>query len=181
MKKINKLALVLTKVVEVLHWISSAVMWLMAGASLFKGELVEKLWEEAHLTNQTVYGFSMAGSEGGGCPEMWVCALSFAAAAVIFSLMAMVFRNAHLILKRSGRSTPFQPDNVRMLREIGIFYLSIPLIGLTVTTLIRLAAGADALEMSVDVGGLATGILILCLSQFFAHGLELEQDLDGLM
>lgn len=180
MKKINKLVLVLSKVIEVLHWFAVAAMGLLLGGALFRPELAEELWKEGRIADAEVYGFSMAGA-GKGYPGLWPVVLGIAAGVVILSLMAMVFRNAHLILKKSGQSTPFQPDIIRMLREIGIFYLSIPLIGLAISTLVRLLAGVDGVELSVDLGSAMTGLLVLCLTQFFAHGMELERDLDGLM
>ena len=180
MKKINKLALVMSKIIEMLHWFAAAVMVLLLGTALFKPEMAEELWRKGHIADAEVYGFSMAGA-GEGYPGLWPVLLGVAAGAVILSLMAMVFRNAHLILKKSGQSTPFQPDIIRMLREIGTFYLSIPLIGLAVSTLIRLIAGVDGVELSVDLGGIMTGLLVLCLTQFFSHGMDLERDLDGLM
>lgn len=180
MKKINKLALVMSKVIEVLHWFAVAAMGLLLGTALFRPEAAEELWKEGYITNAEVYSFSMSGA-GEGYPGRWAVILGIAAGVVILSLMAMVFRNAHLILKKSGQSTPFQPDIIRMLHEIGIFYLSVPLIGLAASPLIRLLAGVDGVELSVDLGGLMTGLLVLCLTQFFAHGMELERDLDGLM
>lgn len=180
MKKINKLTLVMSKVIEVLHWFAVAAMGLLLGGALFKPELTEELWKGGYLTNADVYSLSMFGA-GEGYPGPWVVILGIAAGVVILSLMAMVFRNTHLILKKTGQSTPFQPDIIRMLREIGIFYLSIPLIGLAVSTLIRLITGVNGVELSVDLGSIMTGLLVLCLTQFFVHGAELEQDLDGLM
>lgn len=97
------------------------------------------------------------------------------------SLMAMVFRNLYLIIKKSEGSTPFQKDNIRMLREIGIFSMVIPAVGLIMSTIIRLAAGVDAVEVSMHMDGFMMGIIVLCLTQFFAHGAELEKDVDGLL
>ena len=67
-------------------------------------------------------------------------------AVIILSLMAMVFRNLYLIIKRSETGTPFQPDNIRMLREIGIFAIAIPIVGLIMSIVCRLVLGVDAVE-----------------------------------
>ncbi|MCI8497508.1 MAG: hypothetical protein HFE85_04585, partial [Clostridiales bacterium] len=99
----------------------------------------------------------------------------------IFSLMAMVFRNLYLIVKKSEDTTPFQKDNIRMLKEIGIFSIAVPIVGLIMSIIIRLVLGVDTVETSVRLDGFVMGIIVLCLTQFFAHGAELEKDVDGLL
>lgn len=182
MKKFSKLALTAAKIMEVIHW---GVALFMAGVlvcALANGPWLQGILEQnvpEYSTVMSVYGFEMEAEAGH--LDMGALALFSAAAVSILSLMAMVCRNLRLILKKSEGATPFQPDNIRMVREIGIFYVSVPLIGLAVSNLARVVFGADALEISVDYSGLMTGLVMLCLSQFFAHGMELEQDLDGLM
>ena len=95
--------------------------------------------------------------------------------------MAMVFRNLYLIIKKSEGTTPFQKDNVRMLREIGIFTIAIPVIGFVMSVIARLAIGYEVAEISNSMDGFIMGIIVLCLTQFFAHGVELENDVDGLL
>lgn len=120
----------------------------------------------------------------------WAAAAAlFAAGALfIFSLMAMVFRNVYLIFKTAKRKTwfskgdtPFQKDITRMVREIGIFYISIPVVGLVMSVISRLALGAEFAEVNTSIEGVVTGILLLCLSQVFAYGAQLEGDVDGLL
>ena len=110
-----------------------------------------------------------------------VVALFSGGAAVILSLMAMVFRNIYLIMKKSENATPFQKDNVRMVREIGIFLLSVPMVGLIMSIVARLVLGVDNVEASVGLDSFMVGLVVLCLSQFFAQGMELEADVDGLL
>ena len=85
--------------------------------------------------------------------------LYFAAAVVLPSLMAMIFRNLYLIIKRSESSTVFQADNIRMLREIGIFAISIPLAGLALSIVCRLILGTDTVETSVRLYGFSMGLV----------------------
>ena len=68
-----------------------------------------------------------------------------------------------------------------MVREICIFSIGIPVIGLIMSAIIRLAVGVDAVETSVSMGGVIMGIIVLCLTQFFAYGGALEKDVDGLV
>ena len=45
----------------------------------------------------------------------------------------------------------------------------------------RLVQGLDAVETSVNLYGFSMGIIVLCLTQSFAHGAALEQDVEGLV
>ena len=68
-----------------------------------------------------------------------------------------------------------------MMREIGIFSIAVPVIGLFMSFIVRLIIGVDAVESSKDMNGVFMGIIVLCLTQFFVHGAELEKDVDGLL
>ena len=68
-----------------------------------------------------------------------------------------------------------------MMREIGIFTIAIPVIGFIMSVIARLVMGSDVAEISIDMGGIFMGIVVLCFTQFFAHGVELENDIDGLL
>lgn len=103
-------------------------------------------------------------------------------------LMAMVFRNIYLIFRTargttwfSKGETPFQPDTVRMVREIGIFCILIPVIELIMSVIGTLVIGTLYAEINVSMNGIVMGIVILCLSQFFAYGAQLQEDVDGLI
>ena len=65
-----------------------------------------------------------------------------------------------------------------MLREIGIFCIVVPVIGLVMSAVSRLVLGV---ETSVNLYGFSMGIIVLCLTQSFAHGAALEQDVEGLV
>ena len=102
-------------------------------------------------------------------------------AVMILAVMAMVFRNLHLIFKKSENTTPFHKDSIRKMREIGIFAIAVPVIGLIMSVIIRLVIGVEAVETSMDMSGIFMGLIVLCLTQFFIHGAELEEDVDGLL
>ena len=102
-------------------------------------------------------------------------------AVIILAVMAMIFRNLHLIFRKSENSTPFQKDNIRMMKEIGFFAISLPVIGFIMSIIIRLITGVETAEISIDMDGIFMGIIVLCITQFFVHGVELEKDVDGLL
>lgn len=68
-----------------------------------------------------------------------------------------------------------------MVKEIGIFYISLPIIGLILSWISRLIIGVESAEISMDMGGFITGLLILCLTQVFSRGIKLEEDIEGLL
>jgi len=183
MKNVNRIALVFTKAIEILHWMGVALMAVLLVGSLVAwsslGPILERGAQEFG-GGVTTYGFELTVFDGAGEIDMRAIALFAACAIFVLSLMAMVFRNTHLILKKSLESTPFQPDNIRMLREIGLFMIAVPLIEFIFGFIAVLVLGVDT-EVSVDLGSILIGILMLCLTQIFAHGMELEQDVDGLM
>ena len=107
---------------------------------------------------------------------------------IVCGLTAMIFRNIYLIFKTtngktkfSKGTTPFQPENVRMLREIGIFAILIPAVEFICDVITKIIVGVDFVESSISITGIVLGIAVLCLSQFFVYGMELQRDSDGLL
>lgn len=190
MKHIDTITLVTAKVLELLHWFAAACIALVFAGALAAREALCSFLERTMPAlggSLSAYGFEVAAGTD-GTVNMTAVTLFCAGAVAILSLMAMVFRNLYLILRTakgqtwfSKGCTPFQPDIIRMLREIGIFSISVPLIGLGTSVLIRLIAGVDSVETSVNLSGFAMGLLVLCLTQFFTYGATLEQEVDGLL
>lgn len=185
MKGLNKLGKVITKILEVFHWVGIPLMLAAIICSFsapnWIGYFVGFETKECCGANFEIYGFEMNIPVVNGRVD-WAAFLVFGIGAIlILAVMAMVFRNLNLIFKKSENSTPFQKDNVRMMREIGIFAVAIPVIGFIMSIIARLVIGAEVAEISFDTAGLFMGIIILCFTQFFAHGVELENDVDGLV
>ena len=174
---IIKAAKIITRFTELGYWMTAALM-LTAGIYSFADRtfLADALAGSIRTgrLELSVLGFEFSVPTANGI-DMRAMLLYFAAAVVLPSLMAMIFRNLYLIIKRSESSTVFQADNIRMLREIGIFATSIPLAGLALSTV------TDTVATSVTLYGFSMGLVILCLTQFFARGVELEQDVEGLV
>lgn len=187
MKKLNTYALVVSKILEVLHWLGVASMVLLLVCSVSIRDKVASLLARgvaSQGTSLTTYGFELEVAGTNGTIHMSGLILFTIAAIVILSLMAMVFRNVYLILKTYKKShwqSPFQPNIIRMLREIGIFSISVPVVGFLFGTVARLIIGPDATEIYLNVDGLVMGLLVLCLTQVFTYGAELQKDVDGLV
>ena len=185
MKGINKLASIVTKVLEVFHWVG---VGLMASATVcsavapgYIGYFVSLDAKECCGAVLDVYGFEIHAAVTNGTVDMTTFLLFGIGATVILALMALVFRNLSRIFKASEDDTPFRKENIRMLREIGYFSIAVPVVGLIMSIVVRLVIGAEAAEISVGQGGIFMGIIVLCLTQYFVYGAELEKDVDGLL
>lgn len=185
MKKLNTLGKVITKILEVFHWVGVALMIAAIICSIAAPNLVGYFVgfdaKECCGTNLEVYGFEVNAPVVDGKIDTATFVIFGIGVIIILAAVAMIFRNLHQIFKKSENATPFQKDNVRLVREIGIFTIAIPIIGLITSFIARLVSGAEGVEISVDMSGIFMGIIVLCLTQFFAHGVELENDVDGLL
>lgn len=185
MKGINKLGTVVTKILEVFHWVGAALMAAAAVCSVAApsrvGYFVGFDAKDCCGANLEVYGFEINAPVVNGTTDMTCFMLFGIGAIIILAVMAMVFRNLNLIFKKSKDATPFHRDNIRMMREIGIFAIAVPVVGFIMSVIVRLVTGAETAEISIDTAGIFMGVIVLCLTQFFVHGAELEQDVDGLL
>lgn len=191
MKSIHKIVIAVSKGLELLHWGAAALM-----ALLFIGCFAAKDWFVSTLSSGipafgstlTTYGYEMLVTAADNQVNPTAIALFAIGACLIFVLMAMVFRNIYLIMKTtagktsfSEGTTPFQKSNVRMVKEIGIFYIAVPVVGLIMSIISRMIIGVETAEIYMNMDGIITGIIILCLAQIFAYGTELQNDVDGLV
>lgn len=184
---LNKAATISAKIMEVCHWVAVGLL----AASLL-AYLFDKTWLKVFIDvgsgEFAVSGYSVKVLDNTGNFISGAFIPALAAGIITCGLTAMIFRNVYLIFQTTAGktkfakgATPFQPDNVRMVREIGIFSISIPVVQFICDVICKIIAGVDAVESSVSVTGLVFGIVVLCLSQFFAYGLELQKDADGLL
>ena len=185
MKRIDKLGATITKILEVCHWVGTALMVAATICSLAAPEWVGYFVgfdaTECCGADLNVYGFRVTAPVVNGNVDMTTFFLFGIGAVIILALMAMVFRDLHLIFRKSENTTPFQEDNIRMLKQIGIISIAVPLVGFIMSIITRLVIGADAAEISVSQSGIVMGIIVLCLTQYFIHGAKLENDVDGLL
>lgn len=185
MKGIAVAARIVTKILEVFHWVGAALMAAAtvcaAVAPQFVGYFVGLDAKECCGAELEVYSFEVQAAVTNGNVDMKTFLLFGIGAVIILALMAMVFRNMYLIFKKTENNTPFQKDNVRMMKEIGIFSIAVPVVGFIMSIIIRLAVGVENAELSLNMGGIFMGIVVLCLTQYFIHGAELEQEVEGLL
>ena len=105
---------------------------------------------------------------------------------VLYGLSMMIFRNTNLIVRTakggtwfSKGATPFQEDNIRMVREIGIFLIAMYVVQLIGTGIVHLLS--SGVETSTSLMPVFIGIIVICLSKIFEYGKGLEDDQEGLI
>ena len=185
MKGIGKIAKVVTKVVEISHWVAVALLAAATVCSVAAPSWVKYFVgfdaKECCGAELSIYGFELTAHVADGKVDMTAFLLFGIGASIILALMAMIFRNLNLIIKKSEGATPFLPENVRLFRQIGIFSIVVPVVGAFMGVVARLVLGAEAAEVSNSMGGLVIGIVVLCITEFFIQGIQLEKDVDGLV
>lgn len=188
-RNISKITKIISKVFEILFLFGSATMIAAAVLSFalpekFGNFLLKSVGNGTIATNG--FEISIADQNGNLIPG----AVKIFAFAGIFTMpcMTMIFRNIYLIIRTcegktwfSKGKTPFQKDVVRMVREIGIFSIMIPVIGFIMSLIARLLLGVDSCETSVQIVGVAMGIAMICFSEIFAYGIKLEEEVEGLV
>lgn len=178
-KTLYRFAEVLAGIMEVLHWIAAVTMIAFGIVAAVAWEQLERVIAQVENPSLSTYGFEIVAREGSLKPmAIWLFAIT---AVIILSLMAMVCRNVRLILKLSRDGSPFQRDNVRMLREMGFFFLAIPVISLTMGVLLILLLGDTMEGAFLDPTHFVIGVFLLCLSLVFDRGAALEAETEGLV
>lgn len=185
-KTLTKVATVLSKIVEVAYFVGAVI--LTVGFVLVLVDPAAKLPALAPGEEFAIRGFSIVCGSLDGTVDRTAFGLVLLEGALTMELMAWVFRNAYLILrtsqgltKFSKGPTPFQKDNVRMLREIGIFFISMTVVKFIMSAVAVAVLGPETAEVSADFGDALVGLLVLFLSQCFAQGVRMQQDVDGLV
>ncbi len=185
-----KFTLIIAKIAEVIHWVLVGVMAFTAFASVINPTSTDGFLTSLMPGESTVscYGFSAAISHEtstGLTPSPAAITFFCFGSAIVLSLMAMIFRNVYLILKTAqgqtwfaNGSTPFQANIVRMIREIGIFFLSISALSLLSAIIVSLSS-APAVGFNYENAFI--GLVFLCFSAFFSYGAKLQEDVDGLI
>lgn len=183
-KGINTSAKIMMKILEVGHWVAAGLMTAVAVLSVAAPQYLKYVMDVESLKAEqdiSAYGLQVTAANAAGELSYPTLLLFAIGAVVIFVLMALVFRNLHGIIQNAETTTPFSAGNIRRLKKVGIYSILVPLTGFAVSAIIRLVVGTDGAEVSMDLSGVIMGTIVLCLTQYFIHGAELEKDVDGLL
>ena len=171
----------LSKLLEVLHWVGVGatvviIILCFAAPDFLANEGV--LADHPYLS---IGGFSVSLYDANGNYDVTSLTMFSFAALQVFALMALILRNVSCILRNTYGGTPFTTENVRRMKMVGIFTMAIAAAGVTVGCVATLVFELYTSDLSVDYYSLIIGLVILCLTQVFARGVKLEEDVDGLV
>lgn len=188
MKQMPKFIMVLAKICEIGAWVLTICLILGLIVLAVNPAILQEPLTEALLAGEqwNINGMDVLITTGGQL-NMAALAWTLVCGVITMSLTAMIIRNVYLIMKKvdgtiqfSDANTPFTPDITRMVREIGIFLVAIPLTELVFSWLMNLFLN-HTMEISVNLTGLLTGLVIWYLSRIFSYGQQLQSDVDGLV
>ena len=181
MKALSKATRIIARILEIGHIVGVCIMAVMLICCIFAPGAAEKMIAGDPGGEDAIYGFHFTLTSASGAVDRASMAVFAVAGIILLGLMALVFRNVYRIIKTSEGGTPFRPDVIRWLRQIGFFAIAVPVVGIIMSVVGRLVVGPDFAETSVDFGGVFMGLLVLWLTQAFTRGAELEQDAEGLI
>ncbi len=182
--KLRKVTAVLAKIIEVCGWFGVAMMIIASVALTLGKNQIMSAYQSGYLTagNVTVTGTINNTSDwmldvvgrGGAM-------LVFIPLAILCALTALIFRNVYRIFKASNVSSPFSADNVKRIRNIGIYTIALPIVKVVAAIICFAVMKSGDYTLSVELSEVVFGLVALCLSQYFAYGAELQNDVDGLL
>ena len=182
--KLRSVTAVLSKVIEVVLWVSAAMI-LFASVVLTvsrsaiteaaeSGALEVAATNEGVRNTQTIEWFLEAMKAG-------TAGLVLVPFVFLIALTALIFRNLYLILRKTNTDSPFSELNVKRIRNIGILAIALPIARAVLAFIYTVALGYQEEFFAVSASDIVLGLVALCISQYFAYGAKLEQDVDGLL
>ena len=99
---------------------------------------------------------------------------------LMFILVALILNSVFRIIRiASKKRSPFQKKIVNRIRMIGICFFGMSAVS-TVTSLIA-GIMTGSIHLCPGIEYIILGIFMLCLTVYFRHGIQLEEDAEGLI
>jgi hypothetical protein len=184
MKGIKKAVIIISKIVEICHYVGAGFMAAAGILSFVSPQNLKYVMDVKDLIANpegSVYGFEAMLADTTGQINYIAHGLYSLGGAAILFLMGLIFKNLGSVIEKAEEKTPFCDENIKSLTKIGIYSIAIPLAGLFMSIVIRIAVGHEFAEISLNQSGMMMGLVVFVLTSYFAHGAELEQDVDGLV
>jgi len=101
--------------------------------------------------------------------------------AILLVITALIFRNVYLVFRKKNVESPFSPENIKRIRNIGILAIAMPISKAIMGVLFVIVTHTTNFMLSISLSEFVIGLVALCLTQYFAYGTQLEKDVDGLL
>ena len=203
-KKLIKGASIVAWFLELLYWANTTAYfcWLL-GVWYYRPEFHESLFA---VTEGVLISFGYPIQDITTAIPIFVVAM--VNGMLVSGLMALIFHNIRRVFDVSSGvdwdsigPTPFQPANVKLLRQVGCYAIAIPLMKLFshwLAHLIHISEQVSEFNIitfftttimypykvpvpNIRLEEIFMGVAIFCLAQIFAYGVELQSDVDGLL
>lgn len=177
--KLLQFGKIASRIVEIVCWLGVAVTLICAVACMVGGD-----WTSEHmLTGEPIRfnGLTIADSADSFNSVLPVVITALLGGCISLVLMAIMFRTMHKVLASAQTGSPFQSANVQRIERIGWLAIISPIVGWLLTLLCKFILGDTLVEPSLNITGLVMGLMVLILSRFFAYGVSLQNDVDGLV
>ena len=189
MKGLSKAAMIVAKILEISHWVGTGIFAVLLICCMVAKNAAVNMIAGDPSGEDIIYGFHFTLTNAAGEINMASLTVLAVAGVILFALMAMLFRNVYLIIKTSRGETkfsqgvtPFQPAVIRMLKEVGILAIAVPIVGFIMSIVFGLVVDLEyTTSANLDMSGIFMGLIVLWLTQVFAYGAKLEGDAEGLI
>ncbi len=169
---------VLARIAEIIAWAGVGISGICLFIVLFfRNVLVGVLTEENVSDYLVIKDFDLRFVDSSNFIPMIIFALI--TAAITAALVAFMFHNINQIFQSTNTESPFSEKNVNRVKEIGYIALAIPVLKIIANMILYFFV--HELSLEVELSEILFGLIVLCLSQYFAYGASLEQDVDGLL
>lgn len=176
--KLRDVTAVFAKIMEVIGWIGAVVTVIsFAVILIFRDYIEANHGDEISITNFSAPGYNMENLTGSNFVPVMLVLLAFVFVTGV--LMIVLFRSVNQVFKTTNTDSPFAMINVKRIKRIGYIAISFPIIKVIVN--IVLAVMVKSAVVGVEASEILFGLIILCLSQYFAYGASLEKDVNGLL
>ena len=177
MKMLN-VGKVLTKIMEIICYAGVTLCAVLAIWTVVSPDTLIPMYQEG---NVTIYGSDFDMTDPAMKNPQALMIVMLLTGVVSNVVMAQTFRKVNGIMIKAIEGAPFQPCTVKWMKQIGYMSIALPLIGFVGSVIAFLVGGMPSSEVMLNLDGFVMGILVLCLTQVFAHGAQLQQDVDGLL
>lgn len=175
MRRLNKCVLIICRVLAAFSWLAMAAS-LLGLIALWAGLTAEQL-PLLHNLSVTVGGVNLSLNPAENSILPGTQAIVFLGGAALSLARALMFHGVNAVLLTAHEAgTPFLPGVVKHLQQAGLLAIAQPVIVL-ITGLLT----ANHLRTELDFTSAVIGLMVLCLSQYFAQGVLLQRDVDGMV
>ena len=180
-EKFRKPLTSLMRFLEILHWFDGAVLlWVGLAIPMHSVHINGAIFGIRQDTMMNAYGMLFTLIDAKGNMRMHLVSVWLLGLGATSTLLALIFRNIHKILKSLESTKPFTAENVERVKKIGIYSIVMPTLQNVVVYICGVLIKMNGLkDVSFEVRGFIFGIIVLCLAYAFSYGVSLQEEVDG--